>query len=49
MTAVAHFPGQGTASQDPIDGPANVGLSADELRKRDLMPFERRARRARPR
>ncbi|MEA2167915.1 MAG: beta-N-acetylhexosaminidase [Solirubrobacteraceae bacterium] len=39
MTAVAHFPGQGTATQDPIDGPANVGLSAEQLSKRDLIPF----------
>ncbi|CAA9527874.1 MAG: GH3 [uncultured Solirubrobacteraceae bacterium] len=37
--AVGHFPGQGAASQDPIDGPASVGVSRDRLRERDLAPF----------
>ena len=38
-SAPAHFPGQGTVTQDPLDGPANVGLSAPELRARDLKPW----------
>ena len=37
--ALGHFPGQGAASQDPLDGPAQVGLSPDDLRDRDLVPF----------
>lgn len=37
--APAHFPGQGLVTQDPLNGPANVGLPARELRKRDLRPF----------
>jgi beta-N-acetylhexosaminidase len=40
MTAVAHFPGQGTATQDPIDGPASVGEDAKQLAQRDLLPFK---------
>ena len=37
--AVGNFPGQGAASQDPIDGPASVGVTRDRLRERDLAPF----------
>jgi beta-N-acetylhexosaminidase len=33
------FPGEGAASQDPLEGPATVGLSLDELVARDLRPF----------
>jgi beta-N-acetylhexosaminidase len=33
------FPGEGAASQDPIEGPATVGLSLDELVARDVRPF----------
>jgi beta-N-acetylhexosaminidase len=33
------FPGEGAASQDPIEGPATVGLSLQELDARDLRPF----------
>ena len=33
------FPGEGAASQDPIEGPATVGLSLEELAARDLRPF----------
>jgi beta-N-acetylhexosaminidase len=44
--ALGHFPGQGAASQDPLDGPAQVGLSPQELRNRDLVPFTAVARRA---
>ena len=38
-SAPGSFPGEGAASQDPIDGPATVGLSLAELRERDLAPF----------
>jgi beta-N-acetylhexosaminidase len=34
-----HFPGQGAASGDPEEAPATVGLSLDELRRQDLVPF----------
>jgi beta-N-acetylhexosaminidase len=44
--ALGHFPGQGAASQDPLDGPAQVGLTPRELRARDLVPFAAVARRA---
>jgi beta-N-acetylhexosaminidase len=33
------FPGEGAASQDPIEGPATVGLSLEELDARDVRPF----------
>jgi beta-N-acetylhexosaminidase len=39
LAAATHFPGLGSASQDTEAGPAQVGLSADELRARDLVPF----------
>jgi beta-N-acetylhexosaminidase len=39
FTAVSHFPGLGSASQPTEEGPATVGLSLPELRKRDLVPF----------
>jgi beta-N-acetylhexosaminidase len=42
--APGHFPGEGAASGDPVEGPATVGLSADELRTRDLRPFAALAR-----
>ncbi|HEY4097678.1 MAG TPA: glycoside hydrolase family 3 N-terminal domain-containing protein [Baekduia sp.] len=34
-----HFPGEGAASGDPVEGPATVGLSMAELTARDLRPF----------
>jgi beta-N-acetylhexosaminidase len=37
--APGHFPGEGAASGDPVEGLATVGLSMDELRRRDLRPF----------
>ena len=37
--APGHFPGQGAASQDPLDGPTGVALQRDELENRDLVPF----------
>jgi beta-N-acetylhexosaminidase len=39
MSAVEHFPGLGAATQSPDNGPTSVGLSLDQLRKRDLVPF----------
>jgi len=44
--AAGRFPGQGAASQDPIDGPAVVGLSRARLAQRDLVPFRAVAGRA---
>jgi beta-N-acetylhexosaminidase len=44
--APGHFPGEGAASGDPVEGPATVGLSAGELRRRDLRPFADLARHA---
>ena len=39
FAAAKHFPGLGSASQSTEEGPANVGLSLEELRNRDLVPF----------
>jgi beta-N-acetylhexosaminidase len=39
VSAAEHFPGLGAATQSPDDGPASVGLSLAQLRKRDLVPF----------
>ncbi len=39
FAAAKHFPGLGSASQSTEEGPANVGLSVAELRRRDLVPF----------
>lgn len=39
LAAVRHFPGLGSAAQSTKEGPANVGLSLQELGKRDLVPF----------
>jgi beta-N-acetylhexosaminidase len=39
VSAAEHFPGLGAATQPVEDGPASVGLSLDQLRKRDLIPF----------
>jgi beta-N-acetylhexosaminidase len=46
IPAVGSFPGAGGAAQDPQAGPAPVGLSLDELSKRDLRPFRAVAGRA---
>ncbi len=46
VPAIGHFPGQGGASQDPLEGPAVVGGTKEELRGRDLVPFEAIAARA---
>jgi beta-N-acetylhexosaminidase len=40
FSAAGHFPGLGAADQSTQDGPATVGLGVDELRQRDLIPFE---------
>ena len=39
FAAAKHFPGLGSASQSTELGPANVGLTLDELAVRDLVPF----------
>ena len=39
FSAASHFPGLGTASQSTEEGPANVGQSLEDLRRRDLRPF----------
>lgn len=39
LPAPKHFPGLGAASQPTDEGPASVGLSLAELRRRDLVPF----------
>jgi beta-N-acetylhexosaminidase len=44
--APGHFPGEGAASGDPVEGSATVGLSMAELRARDLRPFATLARHA---
>jgi beta-N-acetylhexosaminidase len=38
--AVPHFPGEGSATQDPDAGPATVSLDAASLQRRDLVPFQ---------
>jgi beta-N-acetylhexosaminidase len=40
FSSVTHFPGLGAADQSTEEGPATVGLGLDELRARDLIPFE---------
>ena len=40
IAAVGHFPGQGSAAGNPDSEPAPVGQSLDELRTRDLRPFQ---------
>lgn len=39
FSAAKHFPGLGAASQSTERGPANVGLTLDQLAARDLVPF----------
>ena len=39
LAAAGRFPGLGAAQQAPEDGPANVGLTLDELKARDIVPF----------
>jgi beta-N-acetylhexosaminidase len=40
FSAAGHFPGLGATDQSTEEGPATVGLGLDELRQRDLIPFE---------
>jgi beta-N-acetylhexosaminidase len=40
FSAAEHFPGLGATDQSTEEGPATVGLGLDELRQRDLIPFE---------
>ncbi len=46
LAAPGRFPGEGAASQDPLEGPATVGLSLPELMARDVRPFAALAGRA---
>jgi beta-N-acetylhexosaminidase len=39
LSAVEHFPGLGAATQPTEEGPAQVGLTLDDLRRNDLAPF----------
>lgn len=39
LTAVGHFPGLGSGSEDTRLGPSQIGSSLDDLRSRDLVPF----------
>jgi beta-N-acetylhexosaminidase len=39
LSVVGHFPGLGAATQPTEEGPAQVGLSLSDLRRRDLVPF----------
>ena len=40
FAAAKHFPGLGAAAQSTEEGPTNVGLTPEQLRARDLIPFE---------
>jgi beta-N-acetylhexosaminidase len=40
FSSVTHFPGLGAADQSTEEGPATVGLGLDELKARDLIPFQ---------
>ncbi|MEA2391829.1 MAG: beta-N-acetylhexosaminidase [Solirubrobacteraceae bacterium] len=46
LAAVGHFPGEGSASQDPDLGVGSVGQSLADLRRRDEAPFAAVAARA---
>ena len=48
LAAPGRFPGEGGAAQDPLLGPATVGLSVDELKRRDLEPFRAAVRAGAP-
>ena len=39
LSAVGHFPGLGSGSEDTRLGPAQIGSSLEDLRARDLVPF----------
>jgi beta-N-acetylhexosaminidase len=40
FSSAAHLPGLGAADQSTQDGPASVGLELEQLRERDLVPFQ---------
>ncbi len=40
FSSAAHLPGLGGADQATQEGPATVGLELEQLRERDLIPFE---------
>lgn len=46
IPAPGRFPGEGAASQDPLEGPSTVGLTVEELAERDLVPWRRLVRNA---
>jgi beta-N-acetylhexosaminidase len=46
IPAIGHFPGQGSASEDPDVQVGSVGLSLGDLRRRDEAPFRTVAARA---
>ena len=48
LPAPGMFPGLGAAAIPPEEGPPNVGLSRDELRSRDLVPFRAAVRAGAP-
>ncbi|MEX2194127.1 MAG: glycoside hydrolase family 3 N-terminal domain-containing protein [Thermoleophilaceae bacterium] len=48
LAAPKHFPGLGAANQDTAAGPASVGLTVDELGRRDLVPFRAAVRAGTP-
>jgi beta-N-acetylhexosaminidase len=39
LSAPEHFPGIGSAAQPPEEAPGQVGLTLDQLRRSDLVPF----------
>ena len=48
LSAPGRFPGLGAAAVPPEEGPPNVGLTLDELRERDLVPFRAAVRAGAP-
>jgi beta-N-acetylhexosaminidase len=48
LTAPEHFPGIGSASQAPEEGPGQVGLTVEQLRRSDLVPFRAAVRAGAP-
>lgn len=48
LSAAGRFPGMGAAAVPPEEGPPNVGLTLDELRARDLVPFRAAVRAGTP-
>ena len=48
LAAPTRFPGLGAAAVPPEEGPPNVGLSLEELRTRDLVPFRAAVRAGAP-